>query len=184
MPRKQAIPLPEQSVLRELFHYDPETGVLLWKPRSSAWFDRDYFATGWNGKHAGRPALSSLTPKGHLRGTLFGEQVMAHRVIWKWMTGEEPIDIDHINQNPSDNRWSNLRSVRVDVNMRNKRLYRSNKTGVNGVQVRRGRFIAGIKHKGRQINLGRFSTIEEAAAARASADAQYDYHPNHGAKRD
>ena len=44
-----------------------------------------------------------------------------HRIIWKWVTGEEPgYTIDHINRIPSDNRIRNLRVADWSTQMLNR----------------------------------------------------------------
>lgn len=47
-----------QEIVRELLDYDPETGILKWKPRDVKWFKSGYFsaetnARKWNTKNAG-----------------------------------------------------------------------------------------------------------------------------------
>lgn len=51
--------------------------------------------------------------------------------------------------------------------------YANNKTGVRGVSMRNGRYLAQIKIKGKNIRLGSYSTLEEAAAARRQAESRY-----------
>ena len=43
----------------------------------------------------------------------FGKKILSHRIIWEMFNGEIPKDkvIDHINNNPSDNRIENLQLV-------------------------------------------------------------------------
>jgi len=81
-------------------------------------------------------------------------------------------EIDHINGCPSDNRIINLRDVSVAENGWNRKgAMRNNKTGVLGVCKMDGMFIAQIGVDGRQLRLGAFDTVEEAAAAYNAAKA-------------
>jgi hypothetical protein len=92
---------PTQARLREVFDYDPESGVLTWRLTLS------------NRALVGAP-VGYLTPRGdgYPRLRLDGQMFLSHRVIWCWMTGEWPkLVVDHINGVRSDNRWANLREA-------------------------------------------------------------------------
>lgn len=82
--------------------------------------------------------------------------------------------VDHINRDRLDNRRSNLRHVTNQQNCWNSAARATSKTGVKGVSWReeKQRFRAVIEHAGRQVFLGHFDKIEEAAAARAAKEAQ------------
>lgn len=85
------------------------------------------------------------------------------------MTGEHPEDhIDHIDRNPSNNAWNNLRLATDQQNLTNKPVSPKNKLGVKGVRRskrKRVGYIATIKRDGKSRYLGCFKTIEEAKAA-------------------
>jgi hypothetical protein len=70
--------------------------------------------------------------------TLHGKKCfrLAHHVVYELVTGviPEAMQIDHIDGNPLNNRKENLRAVVPEVNMRNKRKYKSNDSGVTGVR--------------------------------------------------
>jgi len=108
----------------------------------------------------------------------------AHTVIWAIVHGRWPEhQIDHINRDPSDNRICNLRDVPGVVNLRNSSLYQSNKSGHCGVywSKSRDRWVASINDDdGKQVYLGSFQSLDEAARARKSAERFYGYHENHG----
>jgi hypothetical protein len=90
----------------------------------------------------------------------------AHRLAWLWMTGEWPErDVDHINRNPLDNRWSNLRLATKSQNMRNHGLFKTNTSGTNGV------FWDKAVRKWRVYRWGKYVGIyptKSAAVARAT----------------
>src|ERR1039458_1304193 len=90
-------PLPSQSRLRELLNYNPETGSLVWRISTNNQVKPgDDF--GCNDRGVRRI--------GNIDGALY----LAHRLIWRFMTGDDPrCEIDHENTDGSDNRWSNLR---------------------------------------------------------------------------
>lgn len=166
--------LPSQQTLRELLSYDPLTGLLTWNVREGQ--------NNYNAIYAGKPALNCLTEKGYLKGTLLGKTVRAHKVIWKWLYGSEPAQIDHDNGIRNDNRKVNLNAATTKTNPLNQKMPVTNTSGHIGVRCRKGRWIAFINHKRRQIPLGCFDSLEEAKAARRQGEIDYGYHPNHGRK--
>lgn len=182
--------LPSQDVLNQLLRYDPETGKLFWRERPSSFFSDGYRtaegkAANWNSRFAGQEAFVTPHVHGHLSGVLNYRRYLAHRIIWKMMTGEEPDTVDHENGIGSDNRWINLRSVTQQENTQNSGLSKNNTSGVNGVcwDKRRGKWYARIKVDRRNIFLGTFDTLQEAEAARLQANHDYGFHETHGQKR-
>lgn len=69
-----------------------------------------------------------------------------------------------------------------EVQTRNQRRRKNNTSGVNGVYFdkKRNKWAASISLKWKTIHIGRFDTIEQAAAARKAANAAYGYNSNHG----
>lgn len=163
--------LPSQEVLLALLDYDPETGLLTWKHRPGG--PRD-----WNTRWAGKPALNCINSAGYRVGAILGQFVHAHRVIWKMIHGWLPDEIDHDDGDGSNNRLPNLIPSNHAGNMRNRRLNSNNKSGVNGVYFDRDRHQWAVEINGK--HLGRFSTREEARAARKQADMEHGYSKRHG----
>lgn len=119
---------------------------------------------------------------GYLRVRVNGIQFRVHRIIWLMTHGRWPKgQIDHINGLPSDNRPENMREVTAQGNQRNQHIRADNTSGITGVAAENGFWTARIKVDGKKVRLGRFLTIEEAAAARKAAERVLGFHPNHGA---
>lgn len=165
---------PDQNTLRRLLDYDPTTGGLTWRSRVESDYahrkphQRARACHIWNSTYAGKPAFTSCDKDGYLTGSIFGVRHAAHRIIWKWVHGVEPDQIDHINGRTGDNRITNLRSVSRSLNQRNSCLRRDNTSGFFGVHyVRSSRKWKACARNpyGRQIILGVFTTPEEASAA-------------------
>lgn len=180
--------LPAREVLLQLLRYEPETGKLFWRERSPEMFDRttrspEHRAALWNAVYAGTEAFTNIArPKSSRNGTIFGVKYYAHRVIWKLETGEEAETIDHINGDPGDNRFANLRSVSAQENGLNRKRYAQNTSGIAGVGWHNdsGKWRASIRVEGKRKHLGYFDSIEDARTARLAAELQYGFHPNHG----
>jgi hypothetical protein len=152
--------------LRELLHYDPETGVFTWKVTLS----RRAVA----GKTAG--AFASL--KGYTPISVLNVKYLAHRLAWFYVYGVWPSeDVDHINRVRSDNRITNLRLASRTENSQNAGLKRNNTSGYKGVSLHKTtrRWRAHLMVGRKQIHLGLFDCIHEAVAARKAAEAIY--HP-------
>lgn len=178
--------LPSLERLNEMLSYDIQTGTLTWKDRPTSSFHgsvmpAEIMEKSWRSRFAGKPAGGY--GGGYHRVMIDGHHHLTHRVIWKIQTGEDPVEIDHIDGNRLNNRFENLRSVTRAINMRNKNLYKNNKSGVPGVEYRARDNSWVVKvgvGEGKQLNLGSFKTKEEAIAGRICANVVLEYHENHG----
>lgn len=131
-----------------------------------------------------KPGMVAGTPNGdgYLRVMVKRTQYRVHRIVWLMVYGQWPKgQIDHINGIRDDNRVENLREVTAQGNQRNQHIRVDNTSGITGVAAENGFWTARIKVDGRKIRLGRFRTINEAAAARKAAETVLGFHPNHGA---
>lgn len=135
---------------RELFHYDPETGLLVWRK-------------------SGREAKTLLN--GRYKGLeCAGRPYRVHRVAWLLMTGEWPkFDVDHIDGNTINNRWANLRDVTHSVNLQNQRAARKTHSGLLGVFKNKKRWMARISIGSGLLHLGTYDTPEQAHAVYVQA---------------
>jgi hypothetical protein len=102
-----------------------------------------------------------------------GQLFLAHRVIWVMIHGSLPdgYEIDHRDQNASNNRLPNLRLATPSQNSANIRVKSNNSLGIKGVYwlTANRKFRAQIRVAGRKIHLGLFDTAKEAAEAYAIA---------------
>ncbi len=152
-------PLPDVEYLRELFLYEPDTGLLRWR------VDR-------GGTKAGDVAGARRGESGYVQVSVDCKLYRAHLIIFKMVMGREPVaQIDHENTIKFDNRWDNLREATKSQNQANIGLIASNTSGFKGVsQYRAGEarglaWQATIGHQGRSVYIGHFATREEAASA-------------------
>lgn len=161
MSKPQRRPLTAER-LRELLHYDPETGVFTRRVTTGGRYG------GAAGTHPG-----TLSDQGYWMISVCSKQHRAHRLAWLYVTGAWPTgEIDHLNGERIDNRWENLRDVQRHVNAQNKRRAQSNsKTGLLGAcwATRDQCFISRIKADGKYRSLGAFKTAEAAHAAYVDA---------------
>lgn len=90
------------------------------------------------------------------------QHILLHRFIF----GKCRDEIDHINGDSLDNRRSNLREATHRQNGWNTKLCCISTTMAKGVLLRpSGRWRARITYFGKRLNLGHFSTKEEASTA-------------------
>ena len=150
-----------QSHLKELLHYDPDTGV----------FTRKVTRSG----RAKAGDVAGFTVHGY-RGIMIAKKnYRCHRLAFLYMTGRFPeAQIDHINGNRSDNRWINLRQANNAENMRNRGRQSNNTSGFKGVNkktdhARKNPWRATIHLNGKSKSIGHFKTPEEAYAAYSTA---------------
>lgn len=149
--------------LRYFLVYDPETGI---------------FAYRTTGKIAGW-----IKKNGRVSINLIGRTFEAHRLAWLYMKKEMPVlVIDHIDGNPTNNKWSNLRHVTQAENCKNYPLYKNSTSKVTGVSwdTHFERWAAYINVDGKRKKLGMFKHFVDAVQARLIAEKELGFHPNHG----
>jgi hypothetical protein len=98
-----------------------------------------------------------------------GRMLAAHRISYKLHFGVDPgaLDVDHICHVRLCVNPSHLRAVTRKQNLENMAKIPRTTTGIRGVcwDKLRGKWKAQLKHNGKRINVGRYDSIEEAAAA-------------------
>ena len=138
--------------LREVLHYDPETGVFTRAVKRA-----------WN-------ALGSenvLPTHGYLKLGVDGVQYFAHRLAWLHVHGSWPREfIDHMNGCKTDNRIANLREASSRTNCENRHEARSDNvsSGILGVHWSEyhQKWKAQIRVNGRLKHLKYCNSIDEA----------------------
>jgi hypothetical protein len=147
--------------LRELLHYNPETGEFTWvaAPRAQRQVgDRAGFANN-----------------GYRLIGIAGQRYYEHRLAWLYMTGEwPPENIDHRDLDRSNNQWTNLRLATYSQNAFNRPHRRVSASALKGAcKTKNGKWRSSIRLNGRKIHLGIFETEEAAHAAYAAASRQH-----------
>ena len=141
-----------QARLKELFTYDPETGVFTRIVQRGQRF--------MPGDAAGYVGI-----RGYSRITIDGLVLPVHRLAWLYFYGAWPTgEVDHIDGNRLNNCIKNLRDVSRSVNQQNQRLARrdNRSAGLLGVTRRGKGFQAQIRIDGKRIYLGMHPTAEMA----------------------
>jgi len=159
-----AVKLPPTDYLNECLSYDIDLGTLTWNVRPTHHFKNAHGMNTFNAKYAKNVATNLINGR-YLSVTLLGRKCLAHRVIWKMVTGDEPgAFIDHKDTNKVNNRFSNLRPATRQQNAFNAGTRSNNSTGFKGVSYdkHRGKYYACIQVNGKSKSLGRFDSAEQA----------------------
>jgi len=145
----------DAATLRNLLHYDPNTGVFTWRVHS-------------NVNYVGAVAGCSMG-SGYRRLGIAGKRYYEHRLAWLYVYGVWPTNqIDHINNIKNDNRIRNLREATVSQNHANKSKYKG-KLSKGVKKYPHNKFSASIQVNGKYKYLGIYDTEEQAHAAYCEA---------------
>lgn len=110
----------------------------------------------------------------YVSGCVNGKKTKIHRYIMNY-NGDNYID--HINNNPLDNRKQNLRIVTPQQNAMNKNSLKNSTSQYLGVSMEKTKtmvkWVARIKHNGKNVRLGAFNNEIQAAKARDIATIKY-----------
>lgn len=158
-----------QKRLKELLHYNPDTGIFTW-------------LSAGQGRAIGRKAGGN-NGGGYIRISINGNRYMAHRLAWLYEHNEWPEgEIDHINHNHSDNRIINIRAVSSADNTKNRPLNCNSASGICGVYwyKRSSKWVAQIGINGKVRTIGYYLSKAAAVAARKAIELEHGFHQNHG----
>lgn len=146
--------------LRELFHYDPNTGQFTYVTRVAR-------------RVRVGDVVGSVNSEGYRHIRLGGKTYKAHRLAWLWCHGAWPqLMIDHIDGDRDNNRLSNLREASRSQNLANSTPRRRGKSLPKGVTRRGSRWVARIQKGGRPTFLGSFASVDEAILAYSRAASE------------
>lgn len=147
--------------LREVLHYDPETGHFTWRgPR--------------RGRGARNPHAGGRREGGYIVICIDGRNHRANRLAWFYVTGEWPRqDVDHGDGDPGNNRWTNLRDVPPAINSQNMKR----PTGIEHRPDRPLPYRVRLTVDGKLKTVGSFKTEAEARGAREVAKCAW--HPGY-----
>jgi hypothetical protein len=146
--------------LRELLHYDAETGVFTW-----------IASPGRGGRIRVGDVAGYPNSEGYREISINGCSYRVHRVAWLYITGEWPrLQIDHANCEKADNRFCNLREATSSQNQANTYTAARNVSGFKGVRKIRqksghSKFQARIGINGKSLCLGTFPDLTDAMVA-------------------
>ena len=146
-----------QDYLRKAFELDHRTGELFRKVEIQNRVTRE-----------DKPA-GSLGDDGRCEVSVLGRVLRRHQLVYLYVHGRIPVQINHKNGILSDDRPENLREVTTSQRSMSKIAGRSGRDLPKGVSqhkwVKTNPFYARIKANGKTVHLGYFATPEEAAAA-------------------
>lgn len=178
-----------QELLLKALDYNPDSGIFTWKFR-----DHDFpsvskntrlAANIFNSKYAGKNAGFIVKPAEsgtcYIKIKIFGKDLSAHRLAFLYMEGYMPEEVDHIDHNGLNNKWSNLRASNSKDNSKNMPIQKSNKTGVIGVNWHKsaGKWQArAVDLDGNRIDLGRYDSFDDAVKARKEHEIKFKYYEN------
>jgi hypothetical protein len=151
---------------RELFRYDPETGIIRWA------------VDVWAGRYRNVRVMKEGDVAGTKNGTGYyyivadGHRVRAHRLAWLLFYGQSPKAlIDHIDGDKTNNRIANLREATKSQNGFNRGPERGNKSGFKGVywSSQKRKWHAEMRVRGKRKHIGFYDTPQSAGNAYAAA---------------
>lgn len=154
-----------QKRLKELLHYNPETGMFTWRNSMCN-----------NTIKAG--SIAGYFPPGdYVAIKLDGAKYSGHALAWLYVKGKFPNSLlDHKNRIRNDNRFCNIRLATFSRNARNTKLSRRNKSGVKGVgwDYWHEKWYASI-YVGKLKHLGYFKYKKDAVVARLEAEQKLNW---------
>lgn len=139
--------------LKQILNYDKESGIFTWKVDIS------------RKVKCGDIAGSLHEATGYVIITYKNNKIRAHRLAWAFVNGKWPEkQIDHKNNDRSDNRYENLREATIQQNMFNRIIPSNNTSGIKGVYFipKSNKWGASVWYNYQRFYLGSFDEIEEA----------------------
>jgi len=157
-----------QEYLLECITYNINTGIFTWKDRPSHHFQKYSVYVWWNSRFSNK-TTGSVDKRGYSTICIDNKPYYTHRLAFLYVEGYFPENfVDHIDGNPTNNKWNNLREVTQLCNMQNCKLSINNKSGVNGIfwDKKYNKWQSNIRVMNKQKCLGRFINFDDAVKSR------------------
>jgi len=154
-----------QKRLKEVLHYDPDTGIFTNRINRSS--------RAREGKEAG-----CICPDGYRYIYIDNKKYHASRLAFLYMRGYFPEhEVDHEDRIKHNDKWENLRHLTHSCNMKNVGIKSNNTSGVTGVYWGRGRqrWRAKICVAGEIKYLGDYIDFIDAVKIRYQAEVKYGW---------
>ena len=144
-----------QARLKELLHYDPETGYFTWRVHRS-------------GKATTGTLAGCLNGNGYWQVSVDRVVYNAHRLVFLYLDGELPprqFQVDHVDRDKTNNRRGNLRLATRSQNAVNVPTRRTNTSGVTNVHwdARHKKWQVRGRVSGRRTTFGLYDSLAAAA---------------------
>ena len=124
-------------------NYCPATGNLTWANRGISWLDKRFEGKSVGQKWVTKEGYKNASTKIEIKGQKVS--VVTARLCWLVHTGDWPrYTIDHIDRDPFNNKWSNLRDITQAENNDNRGFYKGNV--FTHIYQKRGSWV--VKDKG------------------------------------
>lgn len=134
--------------------FDESNGLLYWKYREDA-------PKKWNSRFAGKPA-GWKNDLGYFCVSINNTKYKVHRIVFMMHHGYLPEEVDHINNDRSDNRIENLRAANATNNKHNSLKAKNNTSGIKGVSWHKTSWRCFLWNKNKSKEVGGFKTKELA----------------------
>jgi len=143
---------PDIEELRSILDLEENTGILRWKKKIAK--------KVVVGEEAGR-----TIQHGYKTVQVNKIRLLSHHIVFAFMHNRWPTEVDHINNDPSDNRPCNLREATRSQNNWNMRKPVHNTSGIKGVfRQRKGKtWTVRLKIRSKLYRVGKFETAEMAS---------------------
>lgn len=145
------------SRLLEVLSYDRSTGIFRWKVSLAP-----------RGRVGAVAGAKSAAGRGRIEIRIDGELWLGHRLAWFYVNGTPPDGmLDHIDGNPSNNIFGNLRPATLTENNRNRAKLAGRTSEWKGVSWNKGkkRWCASLMKAGKHVFREYFRDEREAAEA-------------------
>jgi hypothetical protein len=141
-----------QDQLKLYFRYDAESGDLYWR-------DRPDWPNNIRARFVDKVAGALRTTDNYIGIGINGRKYLAHHIVWCYVYGYWPSQLDHKDGNGFNNRLGNLRLATQSQNGMNKEVF------AKGYEKHGRKYRARLKIDGRKVELGSYDTEEEAKQA-------------------
>lgn len=156
--------------VKDFLKYDPETGMFL-RLKSK------------HPRYVGYWFKGNPTSRGYLEVMFCGVKYTAHQLAWFITNGEVLTYLDHINGDVTDNRISNLRVSDPSKNQKNRKFNKNNTSGESGITISSsGKFRVRVRLDKKLVDLGSYSSLDEAKFIRDLFYTENNFDPQHGVR--